>query len=204
MMGLLVQIAVLLIETAFSVYIGFVWLRFVLQLVRGDFYNPFSQFIVKVTNPLLKPLRRVVPSLAGMDTASLVLIVLLEMIEVTLFGLLLSGGHLVPPIPLVLLSVFLLLKAALRFYLVGIFIYVLLGWVAPGNYSPGIMLVQQVFAPAIAPFRRLMPDTGGLDFSPMVAGLCLIIFGMILDKAVELASPLMGSWAYLLALGMGH
>jgi YggT family protein len=161
-------------------------------LVRGDFYNPFSQFIVKATNPMLRPLRRLVPSIAGMDTASLVLILLLQMFDVVILGLL-QKHVLITPVPLLVLSVLVLVQAALRFYMVGIFVYVVLGWVAPGNYSPGNVLIQQIFEPAIAPFRRLLPSGSGLDFSPMVAGIVLYIFGIVLINVMVMAQPLLGS-----------
>ncbi len=184
------QIAVLLIGTAFSIYIILVWLRFLLQLVHADFYNPISQFVVKATSPLLHPLRRIIPAWGGMDMAALLLIVLLQMVETTLLSLLLSGGT-VPPITLLISTVFSLLLLAAKFYFWLLILSVVLSWVAPGSYSPGVVLVQQLTEPLLAPCRKLLPNMGGLDISPIIAFLGIKIFEILVQYSYAQVMPLL-------------
>lgn len=178
------QIANLVVETAFSLYILLVWLRFLLQLVHADFYNPISQFVVKATSPLLHPLRRIIPALGGMDIAALVLIVLLYMIQLTLLSLLAGAGSL-PPVALVLATVFGLLSLVAQFYFWLLILSVVLSWVAQGSHSPGTILVYQLTEPLLAPCRRLLPNMGGLDLSPLIAFLGIKVFQILLLFAYQ-------------------
>lgn len=185
------QIAVLLIGTAFSIYIILVWLRFLLQLVHADFYNPISQFVVKATSPLLHPLRRIIPTVGGMDVAALVLIVLLQMLQSTLLSLFTHGATL-PPLLLIFSTIFGLLLLAAKFYFWLLILSVVLSWVAPGSYSPGVVLVYQLTEPLLAPCRKLLPAMGGLDLSPIVAFLGIKIFEILVSYAAQQVMPLVG------------
>lgn len=189
-MNPLSQIAVLLISTGFGIYMVLVWLRFLLQLVHADFYNPISQFVVKATSPLLHPLRRIIPSLGGMDVAALVLIVLLQMVETTLVSML-SGADGLPPVTLLVVTVFSLLMLAAQFYFWLLILSVVLSWVAPGSYSPGVVLVYQLTEPMLAPLRRLLPAMGGLDLSPILAFLGIKVFEILVGYAYGLVIPLL-------------
>ncbi|CAH0159903.1 YggT family protein [Pseudomonas carnis] len=159
--------AVFIIQTLGSLYLLIVLMRFILQLVRANFYNPLCQFVVKATQPLLKPLRRVIPSLFGLDMSSLVLALLLQILLFVVI-LMLNGyqAFTVLLLPWGLIGIFSLF---LKIIFWSMIISVILSWVAPGSRSPGAELVAQITEPVLAPFRRLIPNLGGLDISPIFA-----------------------------------
>ncbi len=163
--------AIFVIQTLGSLYLLIVLLRFILQLVRANFYNPLCQFAVKATQPLLKPLRRIIPSMFGLDMSSLVLALLVQMV---LFAvILLLNGYEVNPlflVPWALIGIFALFLKILFWAMI---ISVILSWVAPGSHNPGAELVQQITEPVLAPFRRIIPSLGGLDISPIFAFIAL-------------------------------
>ncbi|AZF13182.1 MULTISPECIES: YggT family protein [unclassified Pseudomonas] len=159
--------AIFIIQTLGSLYLLIVLMRFILQLVRANFYNPLCQFVVKATQPLLKPLRRVIPSLFGLDMSSLVLALLLQILLFVVI-LMLNGyqAFTVLLLPWALIGIFSLF---LKIIFWSMIISVILSWVAPGSRSPGAELVYQITEPVLAPFRRLIPNLGGLDISPIFA-----------------------------------
>ena len=159
--------AIFIIQTLGSLYLLIVLMRFILQLVRANFYNPLCQFVVKATQPLLKPLRRVIPSLFGLDMSSLVLALLLQILLFVVI-LMLNGyqAFTVLLLPWGLIGIFSLF---LKIIFWSMIISVILSWVAPGSRSPGAELVAQITDPVLAPFRRLIPNLGGLDISPIFA-----------------------------------
>lgn len=159
--------AIFIIQTLGSLYLLIVLMRFILQLVRANFYNPLCQFVVKATQPLLKPLRRVIPSLFGLDMSSLVLALLLQILLFVVI-LMLNGyqAFTVLLLPWGLIGIFSLF---LKIIFWSMIISVILSWVAPGSRSPGAELVAQITEPVLAPFRRLIPNLGGLDISPIFA-----------------------------------
>ncbi len=168
-MSALAQALVYVIQTLGSLYLLIVLLRFILQLVRADFYNPLSQFTVRATQPLLKPLRRIIPGFGGVDLASLVLAILVQlalmMVVVVLLGASIAGLF---PVLLIwaLLGVASLL---LKVFFFALIISVILSWVAPQSHNPAAELVNQICEPLLAPFRRILPNLGGLDLSPIFA-----------------------------------
>ena len=159
--------AIFIIQTLGSLYLLIVLMRFILQLVRANFYNPLCQFVVKATQPLLKPLRRVVPSMFGLDMSSLVLALLLQILLFVVI-LMLNGyqAFTVLLLPWGLIGIFSLF---LKIIFWSMIISVILSWVAPDSRSPGAELVAQITEPVLAPFRRLIPNLGGLDISPIFA-----------------------------------
>ncbi|EJN21585.1 putative integral membrane protein [Pseudomonas sp. GM78] len=163
--------AIFVIQTLGSLYLLIVLLRFILQLVRANFYNPLCQFAVKATQPLLKPLRRVIPSMFGLDMSSLVLALVVQM---ALFAvILLLSGYSIDVLflaPWALIGIFALFLKILFWAMI---ISVILSWVAPGSHNPGAELVQQITEPVLAPFRRIIPNLGGLDISPIFAFIAL-------------------------------
>ena len=159
--------AIFVIQTLGSLYLLIVLLRFILQLVRANFYNPLCQFIVKATQPLLKPLRRVIPSLFGLDMSSLVLAILVQMV---IFAVVLTLSYMSFNIlGLLLWAIIGVTALFLKVFFFAMIISVILSWVAPGSVSPGAELVNQITEPALAPFRRFLPSMGGLDISPILA-----------------------------------
>lgn len=165
----LIEALIYIIQTLGSLYLLIVLLRFILQLVRADFYNPLSQFIVKATQPLVTPLRRIIPGFAGLDLASLVLAILVQMllmiVTLTLMGYNVGGFIL----QLLVWSMIGVTSLFLKVFFFALIISVILSWVAPGSYNPGAQLVNQICEPLLAPFRKLLPNLGGLDISPIFA-----------------------------------
>jgi YggT family protein len=169
---------VFLIQTLFGLYIAVVMIRFLLQWARADFYNPISQFIVKVTSPALRPLRQVIPSLGGMDTASIVLAWLLKTVELALLAVVL--GFTVFPLGAFAWAVPALLELVLDIFLFAVLIRVVLSWVNPDPYNPAVGLIARITDPIMRPAQRIVPPTGGIDLSPMVVMIVLVLLQMLL------------------------
>ena len=142
-------------------------LRLLLQVSRADFRNPLSQAIVRLTNWLVMPLRKLLPPIGRVDTASVVAVYVAQVAAVGIVFVLSTGVAM--PIPdLLLWSVRKLVIATLQLYTFAIFIYALLSFVAPGTYSPAVGLLASICEPLLRPVRRILPPLGGLDFSPRV------------------------------------
>ncbi len=156
-----------LISTIASLYIMAIMLRFLLALVRADFYNPVSQFLVKVTNPLLVPLRRIIPASGKIDTSSLLLMLLLQIATLGLIVLL--RGKQISLLAILVLAVAELLSLLLNVFLFAILIQVILSWINPGTYNPAVSLLYSITEPVLRPCRRLLPPVSGMDLSPIIA-----------------------------------
>lgn len=164
-----------LIETLGGLYIMAVLIRFLLQLVRADFYNPISQAIVKATSPLLNPIRKIIPGYGGVDMASLVLALILQI--VLLYVLLLISGYSLAAIPFPGILISSLIKLAielLNIYMFSLIVIAIASWVAPNSYNPGLMLLLQITEPLTSRIRKVIPPLGGLDFSLMVLVIIII------------------------------
>lgn len=168
-----------IVQTLGSLYLLIVLLRFILQLVRADFYNPLSQFVVKATQPLLKPLRRIIPGFGGLDLASLVLAVLLQLLLMVAVLTLMGygvGGYL---LQLLVWSIIGVTALFLKVFFFALIVSVILSWVAPGSYNPAAQLVNQICDPLLTPIRRILPNLGGLDISPIFAFIALNLIDML-------------------------
>lgn len=177
-----------LVQTVFGFYILAVILRFLLQWVRADFYNPLVQFLVRITNPPLLPLRRIIPGYRGLDLASVALAFALQLVEVLLVTLLFGrplgvGG-------LLLLTVMELLKLLINIYLWGVIIQVVLSWVNPDPYHPAARVLAQLTAPLLRPARRWLPPISGVDLSPMLVVVALIFLSLLLQDFLGLLTGL--------------
>ncbi|CAM3485476.1 YggT family protein [Parendozoicomonas haliclonae] len=167
---------ILLIDIVGGLFVMAILLRFLLQLVKADFYNPISQGIVKVTSPLLNPLRRIIPGFGGFDLASLILAFIVQcvlvMLKMKIAGYMIFGSQL-PTIAL--LSVQELLFTLLNIYQFALLIMVIASWVAPSSYHPGLILLHQLTEPLCSRVRKFIPPMGGLDFSIMVLFIAIIL-----------------------------
>jgi len=179
-----------LINTLFGLYLVAVALRFLLQYVRADFYNPVSQFVVALTNPPLRPLRRLIPGFRGIDWPCLVLMLLLKMIELSLLGFVYAGRMLAPG-GLVVLSIAGLLNLVVYIFIFAVLIQVVLSWVNPDAYNPMTVIVHRLTDPLLRPARRLLPAVGGLDFSPVVVLIALqLIVILVIRPLTDLGRTL--------------
>ena len=175
--------AVFLIETIFGLYMLTVLLRFILQWVRADFYNPICQFLVKVTNPPLKPLRRIIPGVGGLDLAAVVLLLVLQIGKLMLLAAI--SGVTLAPAGLIVLSIGELIALVLNLYLITIIIQAILSWVGGGTYNPVTALLYTINEPVVAPARRVMPTISGIDLSPL---LVLIVIQLL---KILIVAPIM-------------
>ena len=175
---------VFLIQVIFGLYILVVMLRLLLQLVRADFYNPISQFIVKVTSPVLHPIRRVIPGVKGIDLSSLLLAWLLKSVE--LFLIALTLGLSANLLAALVWAIPALVSLTINIFLVALIIQVILSWINPGGYNPAAALIYALTEPLLRPARRMLPTTSGLDFSPMLVIIGLILLKMLLLPPLQL------------------
>lgn len=161
------EIIVYLVQTAVTLYMMAMLLRFLLQVVRADFYNPICQFLVKVTNPLVIPVRRLVPGVGGVDVASLLLALLLQALAIVVLMALYGLG--LPNIGLLLAwSALGIVGLLVNIYFFALLAMIILSWIAPGSNHPAIYLLHQITEPVMAPFRKVLPAMGGMDFSPIL------------------------------------
>jgi YggT family protein len=171
-----------LITTLFSLYILAVMLRFLLGAARADFYNPVSQFLVRITNPVLAPMRKIIPSAGKYDTAALVLMLLLQILSLVLIVLLRGASVSIPA--LLLFAVAELLLLLLNIFIFSIVVMVVLSWINPGTYTPVGALLHNLTNPVLAPFRRVIPPVGGIDLSPLFALIGLQVIKMLIHPLI--------------------
>ncbi len=162
------QALVFIIRTLVDLYIITFVLRIIMQWVRADFRNPLTQFILRITNPLVIPLRRFVPPIGGLDTATLIVVVVLELIVTIVVTNLTCSGE--PNfLQVISMTVLRVVYLTLRVYLFVILIYVIMSWISPGTYNPAARLMESIAHPVLRPLRRLIPAIGGLDLSALFA-----------------------------------
>lgn len=170
---------VFIINTVLGLYAAAVLLRFLMQQVRADFYNPFAQAVMKLTNPLLLPLRRAIRPWNRIDLASLVLAVLLQLVNVvavTWCANRLGYGLAYSPLFLLMWTVLKLIYILVNLYFFTILVEALSSWFAQGR-SPVDGMLRPLNAPLLRPVRRVLPPLSGLDFSPLVVLLILQVIG---------------------------
>ena len=160
-----------LISTITDLYVAAILLRLLLQWVRADFYNPLSQFLIKVTNPVLVPARRLIPSIGKLDTASVVVMLMLELVQLAIINQLSQVGYGLQF--LLLFAVKKLLVTLLITYFVLIIARVIVSWIAGRSSHPLIPLIYQLTEPVLRPFNKLVPAIGGIDLSPLFALIAL-------------------------------
>jgi YggT family protein len=163
-----VDALVFIVDSVLTFLVYAFLLRVLLPLARADFRNPLSQAILALTNWLVMPLRRILPPVGRVDTASVVALLAVQ-VTATLALFRLQAGALLPVVPLVVTALRSLALHVLLLYTVLIFIYALLSFVAPGVRSPATALLASLCEPVLMPLRRVLPIVGGLDFSPLVA-----------------------------------
>lgn len=179
---MLAQILITILQIVSTFYLTIVLMRFLLQLARADFYNPISQFVVKATNPPLRPLRKVIPGLGALDGASLVLAILVQMLAFFLILMALNNGiPVINPVTLLAWSVITVLGLIVKIYFWSVIAIVVVSWIAPGSHHPAIQLVAQITEPVMRPVRNLIPAMGGLDLSPIVVFLILNVLSVVIN-----------------------
>ncbi|GAB4363443.1 MAG: YggT family protein [Methylohalobius crimeensis] len=179
MSGYLANPAVFLVNSVFELYVLAVLLRFLFQLVEAEFYNPVSQFLVKITHPPLKILRRFIPSIGRVDTAAIVLMLAVKMLgDFLVFQL--QGGGAVGIGILAGSAVVQLVNLTFNVFIYAIIIQAILSWINPDPYNPVYSLLVDLTEPVLRPCRRLIPTLGGLDLSPLIALIGLQFLKMLI------------------------
>ncbi len=178
---------IFLIDTLFSLYILAVLLRFLLQWGGADFYNPISQFLVRVTHPPLRILRRFVPSIGKIDTSALILILTLQMLAD--FSILLLKGVTINIGALTILAITQLISLLINVFVFAVFARAILSWMNPGAFNAAASILTTLTEPLLDICRKVIPDLGGIDLSPLAALLLLQLAKMVvLPPLHELAS----------------
>lgn len=156
-----------IIKTLAQLFLLLLLLRFWLPLLRADFRNPVAQGILRFTSPLVVPLRRILPSLGRLDTATVLIAFVVQFLIVVV--LLAITNRMAGPLPIAIVSLIELATLSLNLFFFVILVRVILSWIAPGNYNPVTALIATLSEPILRPFRRLIPSIGGLDISPIFA-----------------------------------
>ena len=179
------NVGTFLVDTLFSIYIALIMIRMLLGLARADFYNPISQFLVTATNPLLKPLRSIIPSIGRFDTAAIVLMLALMVLKYFLLAGL--GGQSINVVGLIPVAIIKLLELLINVYIYALIIQAVISWVNPGAHSmqnPIASLLNSLTAPIVNPVRRVLPPVGMVDLSPLVVILGLHVVKIVLYSVV--------------------
>jgi len=172
-----------LIETLGGLVLLVFMLRLLMQMVRADFHNPVSQFVVKVTNPLLRPLRRIVPGVAGIDMASVLIMVAIQ--YGVLFLIMFMNGAAFFPLGMLVITIAKLIGLVITVFTFSILIQVVLSWVNPGNYNPVTSLLYSLNEPILGRARKILPPIHGFDLSPIVAMIVLQLLNILLVAPIN-------------------
>jgi len=172
-------LASFVLQAACFLFLG----RFLLQACKVDFYNPISQGIVKFTDPVLRPIRLVLPGFRNFDLAALLAAVVTQLLLLMALAAL-QGGFAGGFGALLVAAVLQVIMLCIRIFWWSILIGIIAGWIAPGNDHPALALVHQITEPLLAPARRLLPPMGGLDFSPIIVFLVLGLLERMLPQIV--------------------
>ncbi len=177
--------ALIYIIDALSMLITFVFLlRFWLPWFGVDFRNPIAQGILQVTSPVINPLRRILPSIGRIDTATVLIAFLVQVVTAVLI-MLLAGVPIVAKF-VVVGSVFKLIYLSLRLFMFAIVIRIVLSWIAPHTHNPATAMLANMTDPLLGPFRRYIPPLGGFDISPIFAIIALGALSVLLEDAQRL------------------
>lgn len=171
-----------LINTLFDLYLMVVLLRVWLQVSRADFYNPFSQFIIKATHPVVAPLRRIIPSLGGWDMATIVFAFIVAALKIIALSLIVGAS--LDPVIILISSLIILMTAVFKLLFWVLILRAILSWISRGH-NPIEAVMIQLTEPLLAPVRRFIPPMGGLDLSMIVVLLGLQFLEMLINDFLK-------------------
>lgn len=183
-MGALNDIAIYLLQTGLGFYLIIVMLRFIMQLVGADFYNPISQFVFKATQPIVGPLQTILKPIGRFDPASLTLAIALQIAGIVLL-LMLNNVATPNPVTLFLWGFVGALGLLIKIYFYALLATIILSWISPSGSNPAAYLLHQITEPVMAPVRSLLPPMGGLDFSPIVVFILINIVEITLRNIAQ-------------------
>ena len=175
---------IFLVDTIFSIYIAIMLLRFILQQVGADFYNPISQFVVKATQPLVSVSRRFIPSIKKIDTATLALVLLLIVIKsLIIFSI---AGYSFNGMQLFIKGLHDLVSLTFDIFIVALFVQAILSWINPDPHHPVSGLLRSLTAPILRPIQKNIPSIGGLDLSTLIALISLMFIKRLVLSLFQL------------------
>lgn len=178
-MNVLKNISVFLIQVLFNLYLLVLLARIILQRVGANYYNPFVQLIVRLTNFIILPLRKVIPSHFGIDFAAIVVLFIIEIIKLILLSSLLLGG--VPNLAVLLLwSMVDLFSLLINIFFYAIILAVIFSWIGGMATGPFMDILHLISEPLLRPARRLIPPIAGFDISPIPVLILLKLLNMLL------------------------
>ena len=171
---------IFIVQTLAQLYLIVLIVRLIMPWLGGSFQNPVAQAILKLTSPLIVPIRRILPPLGRLDTATLLVTFIIQYLMV----LLIAAIRQFPTgiLELSVTSAVKLLVLTLNVFVFAIFIRVILSWVNPSAYNPLVALIDSLTEPVLRPFRRLLPSLGGIDLSPIFAIVLLTAAGIFLSS----------------------
>ena len=166
-----------LVSTLFDIYLWVVMLRVILQAVRADFYNPISQIIWQLTQPILRPLQTLLPKYRQWDTAALALLGVVALLYVQAAAAILGYG--IGSLSSVWYALLKVIVLALNLYTFALFVQAVLSWVGPGVNNPAGSILWSINEPLLRPVRRAIPPMSGLDLSPLIVILALQFLNLL-------------------------
>jgi len=174
---------IFIIDSLVSLYILAIMLRFLLQWCRADFYNPISQFLVKITHPILKVLRRYIPPLGRIDTSSIVLALSLQMLAD--YTILFLKGFGISIGALALLSFGNIVSLLINVFIYAVFARAILSWLNPGSFNTASSILHSLTEPLLETCRKFIPDFGGIDLSPLIVLMVLQLSKMVILPPIQ-------------------
>ncbi|HCR96812.1 MULTISPECIES: YggT family protein [Halomonas] len=177
-----------LVNSLINIYLFLLMLRFLLQASRADYYNPLSQSVVKITQPVVRPFQSFLGPVAGrFDLATLAAGFVLKVVSMVAIFMVIGIG--IPPIAgLLIAGVAAIANAILKIYFFALIVMIILSWVAPNASHPGALLVMQVVEPIMAPVRRVIPPLGMIDLSPIVVFIAInLLDGLVVGSLIRAA-----------------
>jgi len=175
----LITALVFVVNALTSLYILVLLLRFWLPLLKADFRNPLAQGIFKLTSPLVIPVRRVVPALGRLDTATILVTIAFQCLAI-LLGLFIQRGS-TDFATIVWIALIKLAMLSVNIFAYAILIRVILSWISPGQYNPATAIIGTLTDPILRPFQRLIPPLGGIDLTPMFAMISLFALNIVIS-----------------------
>ncbi|MFI8750129.1 YggT family protein [Vreelandella lionensis] len=178
----------MLVNSLINIYLFLLMLRFLLQASRADYYNPLSQSVVKITQPVVGLFQGFLGPVAGrFDLATLAAGFVLKVVSMIAIFMVIGVG--MPPIAgLLIAGVAALANAILKIYFFAMIVMIILSWVAPNASHPGALLVMQLVEPIMAPVRKVIPPLGMIDLSPIVVFIAInLIDGLVVGSLIRAA-----------------
>ena len=187
------DIGIFLVQTLGGVFLLIVLLRLLLQWSKADFYNPIVQTLVKITQPAIAPLQTLLPTIRHINLAVLVLAFLVQLLIMVAVLLLYGLNNLSPIVSLIIWSLLGLASQIIDIYFFAILITIILSWLTPHSFHPGTVLLRQLTEPVMKPARRLIPNLGGLDFSPILVFIVINLIDTLVIKKLAILFAMPGS-----------